>query len=326
MSKSTSSGGISRVPILDTLEITSELQNEIENFNRDGWVGDTLLKRAKSKFLNVTLMHKMTQIKSQLHEKYQDTYFCSHQISVESNKAKSNFCKNRWCIICNRIRTAQLIQTYMPTLETWSEKSFLTLTVKNVEAEKLKPTLEKMYKNFTKIKDLERKQSLCKLVGVRKLECTYNRETNEYHPHYHFILENSDKCNRIISRWLDLFPTADVKGQDFKPADKDSCFELFKYFTKLSSNSKKDNTITVSALDNILNSITGVRTFQPFGFVAHKLEPPPENIEINKETELNDLSEFVYDRKYNDWFDKQTGELLTNFDSKDYETFKYRIR
>jgi plasmid rolling circle replication initiator protein Rep len=325
MSNSTSSGAISRVPILDTLEITSELQNEIENFNRDGWVGDTLLKRAKSKFLNVTLMHKMTQIKSHLHEKYQDTYFCSHQISVESNKAKSNFCKNRWCIICNRIRTAQLIQTYMPTLETWSEKSFLTLTVKNVEAEKLKPTLEKMYKNFTKIKDLERKQGV-KLVGVRKLECTYNREKNEYHPHYHMILENSERSERIIERWLNLFPTADRKGQDFKSADKDSCFELFKYFTKLSSNSKKDNTITVSALDNILNSITGVRTFQPFGFIAHKLEPPPENIEINKENELNDLSEFVYDRKYNDWFDKQTGELLTNFDSKDYEAFKYRIR
>jgi plasmid rolling circle replication initiator protein Rep len=325
MSNSTSSGAISRVPILDTLEITSELQNEIENFNRDGWVGDTLLKRAKSKFLNVTLMHKMTQIKSHLHEKYQDTYFCSHQISVESNKAKSNFCKNRWCIICNRIRTAQLIQTYMPTLETWSEKSFLTLTVKNVEAEKLKPTLEKMYKNFTKIKDLERKQGV-KLVGVRKLECTYNREKNEYHPHYHMILENSERSERIIERWLNLFPTADRKGQDFKSADKDSCFELFKYFTKLSSNSKKDNTITVSALDNILNSITGVRTFQPFGFIAHKLEPPPENIEINKENEVNDLSEFIYDRKYNDWFDKQTGELLTNFDSKDYETFKYRIR
>ncbi|MCU0325571.1 MAG: protein rep [Spirosomaceae bacterium] len=323
MSILTSLGGSPPIPF-NTLEITSELQSEIEEFNRDGWVGDTLLRRAKSKFLNVTLMDKMTRIQSPLMQSYQDTYFCSHQITVTDNKAKSCFCKKRWCIICNRIRTAQLIQAYMPTLDTWVQKTFLTLTIKNVPKEKLKGSLSEMYKTFSLIKDIERKRGF-KLVGIRKLECTYNRQSDEYHPHYHIILNNSDRSEIIINEWLERFQTADRKGQDFRPADKDSCFELFKYFTKLSSNSKKDNTITVNALDNIFQSITGVRTFQPFGFIANKLEPPPENITLGEQS--FDIQEYQYNTKQNDWINPNTGEFLTNYEiNQNEKSFKYRIR
>lgn len=317
-------------PNFNTLGITSEISGfeppETLAFNADGKAGANLQRRAKSKFLNCILMAKLADLKSPLADKYWKTYYCSHQIEVKKDVAKSNFCSNRWCMICNRIRTAQLIQAYMPTLDTWKNKTFVTLTVPNCEAPELGLTLKSMYQTFTQIKDVERKRGF-KLVGLRKLECTYNSEYDNYHPHYHLILDNPERNKILVDEWLDRFPNASRAGQNFKKADNDSCFELFKYFTKLSSNSSKDKSITLHALDTIFQSITGVRTFQPFGFIAHKIEPPPENLELladdaNEETEI-----FNYQKQISDWLSQETGELLTNFQPsiKD-EFFKKNIR
>lgn len=301
-------------PIFNTLGLTSEISgfepDEITNLTGDGKVGINLQKRAKSKYLNCILMGKLADLKSPLADKYWKTYYCSHQIEVKGEKAKSNFCSFRWCMICNRIRTATLINAYMPTLESWKSKSFVTLTIPNCKGENLGCSLKTMYETFTKIKDVERKRGF-KLVGLRKLECTYNREQDDYHPHYHLILDNPTRNKIIIDEWLDRFPGTSRLAQNFKKADNNSCFELFKYFTKLSSNNSKDKTITTQALDNIFQSIQGVRTFQPFGFVAHKIEPPPNNIIL--ENDDSEYEMYSYQKSITDWLSKETGELLTNY-------------
>lgn len=301
-------GGVS----FNTLEITSELYSENLQLSKNGKVGLNLQKRAHSKALNSLLFGKMLcNLDSNLKAQYQDTYYCSHNIFIQRKKAKSNFCKKRWCMICNRIRTAQLISTYTPTLESWENKQFITLTVKNMKRESLPEAIEKMYKDFAKIKDLERKQN-SKIVGLRKLEITYNKHEDEYHPHYHLIIEDPSKSKRIINRWLELNPTASQKGQDARKANNSSCFELFKYFTKLTSNSSKDKSISIHALDTIFNAIQGIRTFQPFGFLAHKMEAPPENLDMT-ETTKEEIEHYNYEYKTRDWYNAETGELLTNY-------------
>jgi plasmid rolling circle replication initiator protein Rep len=302
-------------PNFNTLGITSEFSGfeptESINFVGSASVGQNLQKRAKSKYLNCILMAKMADLKSPLADKYWKTYYCSHQIEVKNDKAKSNFCSMRWCMICNRIRTATLIQTYMPTLDTWHSKSFITLTVPNCEAENLTSTLKTMYESFTKIKDIERKRGY-KLKGLRKLECTFNRDENNFHPHYHLIVDNPERNKIIIDEWLTRFPSASRSGQNFKKADNNSCFELFKYFTKLTSNSSKDKSLTTSALDTIFQSIQGVRTFQPFGFIAHKIEPPPDNTLLKENDDL-EFEIYNYQKQITDWLSTETGELLTNY-------------
>ncbi len=297
---------------LDTLEITSEFSPDELHFNKNSDNSkQNLTKRARSKFLNSALSRKLADLNSPLKDKYWDTFYCSHIIEIVDNKSISKFCKNRWCIICNRIRTADLLHKYLPTLESWEEKVFLTLTIPNCAKLELVDTLNKMLKSFSKIKDNLRKEGN-NLIGIRKLEITYNRLANNFHPHYHFILQNGINAEKIIKTWLRLFPEADRKAQDFRPADQSSCFELFKYFTKLTSNSSKDKVITTEALDHIFLSLQGVRTFQPFGFVAHSCETPPTN--LNQEIEeFTSSAYFKYQKDLGNWLDENSGEVLADF-------------
>jgi hypothetical protein len=323
---------------LDTLEITSEFsksecdfaQNpdgiqDLEKsdeitFDRDGKSTQSNLKRrSRSKFFNNHLAARLASLDSRFKEKYWDTYHCSDIVTVEGDKAKSRFCRKRWCVICNRIRTAHLVQTYYPTLKTWPDKQFVTLTVPNPKLAELKDTLSQMYQAFTQIKDSERKANR-KLVGLRKLEVTYNRHEDTYHPHFHLVTESSRSCDQIIKKWLKKFPDAKEVAQDSRTADDHSCFELFKYFTKLTSNSGKDKMLSVAALDNIFLALDGVRVFQPFGFVAHKEVPAPEDVTLGKdEQELVDTWEYKYLQELHDWYCLESGDALTGYEpsSKD---------
>lgn len=308
LSKENSNIQIALSGALDTLEITSEFQPDFLHLTKKS----SLEKRARSKYLNSHLSRKLSDLNSPLKDQYWDTYYCSHIIEVSENGIISKFCKKRWCIICNRIRTADLLQKYLPTLESWTEKTFLTLTIPNCLDSDLVNTMNLMLKNFSKIKDLCRKEGK-NLIGIRKLEITYNRRRNDYHPHYHLILENSKNCKKIIKNWLRHFPQAERNAQDYRPADQNSCFELFKYFTKLTSNSSKDSVITVRALDHIFQSLLGVRTFQPFGFIPHKANKPAESIQ-NEIEKFTDAEFYKYQKNLATWLNSDTGEILTDYE------------
>ncbi len=298
---------------LDTLELTSDYGPEDLDFAGKSGIGSrqNLTRRNQSKFLTNRLMFHLMKLGSGNESRYRDTYYCSNTILVDGGVAKSKFCKRRWCTICNRIRTADLVQKYMPTVDSWQDKRFLSLTVKNMPRENLSFSLNKMQADFVKIKDNLRKNYNTKLVGIRKLEITYNRQADEYHPHFHLITSR-DHSDFIINKWLEHNPTAKIDCQDSRPANKDSCFELFKYFTKLTSNSSKDKTITAEALDTIFSSVDGRRTFQTFGFIPHKIMTPVEYQESGAE-QIVDLEEFHWNKTIHNWMSKE-GELLTDFD------------
>ena len=107
--------------------------------------------------------------------------------------------------------------------------------------------------------------------------------------------------------------TADPQFQDFKKADEKSVKELFKYFTKLTSNSSKDRFITPAALDTIFQNLTNRRAFQPFGFVAHQEIEASENKSHDKtEAWLNEM-EYEWIEEYSNWVNTQTGDILSDF-------------
>ena len=325
---------------LDTLEITSEFSKSECDFAQNQGVGggdeisfdrngksteSNLKRRSRSKYFNNRLAIRLAALDSEFKDKYWDTYHCSDIVTVEGEVARAKFCRKRWCVICNRIRTAQLVHTYYPTLKTWPDKQFVTLTVPNPKLAELKPTLDAMYQAFTQIKDSERKADR-KLVGLRKLEVTYNRFEDTYHPHFHLVTETSRSCDQIIKKWLKKFPDARAVAQDSRRANDHSCFELFKYFTKLTSNSSKDRIVSAAALDNIFRALDGVRVFQPFGFIAHKEEPAPENVTLGQEEEeYVEAWEYKYLQELHDWFCLETGDALTGYEPStgDQKTSQY---
>ena len=113
----------------------------------------------------------------------------------------ANFCRNRLCPMCNWRRSlkmySQVSQITDKILTTRKSRFiFVTLTVKNPDAEHLTETLDLMNKGFSYITSNSRtfapaqkfKESL--QGYIKATEITYNSKENTYHPHIHCIFKS----------------------------------------------------------------------------------------------------------------------------------------
>jgi len=167
-----------------------------------------------------------------------------------------------------------------------------------------------MIKTFRSIKKVLLKDKNLALKGIRKLESTYNPETNEYHPHFHCIISGKNDAEALVYEWLKRFPECVSYAQDTRPADEGSIFELFKYFSKLIT---KD-TVYTGALDIIFNAVYRKRTFQPMG-----IKKITEDVDEIKSEIIEDLiaAEKMWTWIETDWICTQTGETLTGYSPSD---------
>lgn len=270
---------------------------------------ETLKKRAKAKYVTGALIHELTKIDSPLYKSYRNSYYCASVIEQKGQKLTSTYCNNRWCLVCNRIRTARLINGYMPELEAMKQPVFLTLTIPNVLADELRSTIEIMTSTFRNIVHRHTRRNEV-INGLRKVECTYNPIQNTYHPHFHVIIDGWNNAELIRNKWLESFKNAVPVAQDIRPCkDAASMLELFKYFTKLMTN--KDEFYPLQ-MDIIFQAMRGKRVYQPFG----NIHPVKEDVE---EIETEEYKDIVNDDRLwtwfeNDWIDKETGECLTGYE------------
>jgi hypothetical protein len=281
---------------------------------------ETLKKRAQSKYLNSHLDKELRKLnKSPLHKAYWNTYYCAQHIEVNGKNTKSTYCKNRWCMVCNRIRTAQLINGYLDPLGAMQEPYFVTLTRPTCTEDKLEAVINENVIVFRRIQDKLRKQGRL-LSGVRKLECT-TRPHGQYHPHFHIIVDTKQGAELLISEWLNAFPEANRKGQDMKEATPGSIKELMKYFTKIFSTTKSNegaviqNKVDVRRLDVIFRAMAGKRVCQPFGTIKKKVSVKVEDIEAIKSEEHECIEtsngKYFWLSSLHDYVNLDTGEFLT---------------
>ncbi|NBU92481.1 MAG: hypothetical protein EBS17_06530 [Flavobacteriia bacterium] len=259
-----------RIPLLDKLPLTSDWAiNPIP----------ALQRRANSKLLSLQLAKALVDLgTTKLGHQYLRGCNCSAVVQKTGDRFRSSYCERRFCLICNRIRTAKLINAYKPVLDTLTDLQFVTLTIPNVPGYELKKAIQEMTKAFQRIKDNLRKIYKIKIEGIRKLEITYNDVRRDYHPHFHIILSGEMAAETLIELWLNQFPTAKKAAQDIKKADEKAVKELFKYFTKITTNNKKSKKLHITALNSIFNAISGVRIFQPFGIKKQKEQLSDEQI------------------------------------------------
>lgn len=279
-------------------------------------------KRARAKFVQQKLLRSLVKLNSKLAKKYDDALFCSSVLQQSGNRLTSRFCNQRFCRICNRIRTAKLIKGYSSDISAMKDPRFVTLTIKNISAEDLRHSIRKMISDFRKIQELRRKLKQPAIVGIRKLEVTYNPDENNYHPHFHFIIDGEQIAQELIESWLDRNTTSNIKGQDQRKAGDP--IELFKYFAKLTSKSKSDTIVIKKgkatrleysypeSLDIIFQAMEGTRVIQPIGGV--KLIQ--ESVDQLESVEIEDLDkeEGMWIFQNNDWVNVYTGELLTGYE------------
>lgn len=286
---------------------------------------DTLKKRATVKYLQRALILKLIDLDSPLKASYWHTWHCANVLLQHGKKVTAKYCNNRWCPVCNRIRTAKMINGYLPEFKKMTDPRFVTLTVVNVPAGELSSTIDKMTREFILIKNVFCKRKGFNINGIRKIEVTYNEKTDEYHPHFHIILDGAEVGEDLIEEWLKRFPTADLRGQKNDKADTDSLTELCKYSTKLFEKQtvKKGEKIivqiNVKALDVIYQALRKRRIMQSMGWVKRVSEDVEEIDSQMYEDIPAGVDVWTWDQECSDWINS-SGEMLTGCEAyKEYE-------
>ena len=173
-------------------------------------------KKLKNQLLQ-TLVSKHVSDKTLERVKDCNTFlFMVGDKTMEKTKLhRSNNCENRFCPVCawkkarkNTLKLSILMQ-YLKEEED-KEFLFLTLTAPNVKAEELNDEIKHYNQSFQRL--MQRKAVKQAVKGyVRKLEVTYNKKRDDYHPHFHIILvvnksyftDTKQYINR--DRWLELW-------------------------------------------------------------------------------------------------------------------------
>jgi hypothetical protein len=274
-----------------------------------------LKKRARSKWYTMAITGRLLYQDSILHKYYQSAYYCSHILKQEGKKITAHYCNTRICHVCNRIRTAKLMNGYISQLQKLEPLQFVTLTVPNCNVTELGVTIDSLLKSFSNIIRVIRERRKIQLNGIRKLEVTYNHVTNTYHPHIH-VLVDSNVGDIIVTEWLKRYDSAKIQAQDVRNADKGALNEIFKYSTKIVTRGKNRLEVFIPALDNIMISLRGRRCFQPFGSIK-KIEEDVNGIEAieYEEIEPYDFIEWIWQEC--DWVAEN--KTLTGYVSPDIE-------
>lgn len=271
---------------------------------------NSLKKRAFAKYQTNEVIFPLIDLDSTLIKSYWSTFHCTNVLLQSGKTITGKYCNNRWCIVCNRIRTAKLINGYLPVIkEELSKPMFVTLTVPNVPAEDLRKTIGGMIGTVRTITHLFRNRRNFKLKGLRKVECTYNARGNDYHPHLHLLVDGYQASQELINNWLIHYPEADKRGQDLRPADDNSLIELFKYSTKLTGKAKNNP----EALDIIFKALYGKRVFQPIGLKKVAVTEDIDEIQAQTIEDLKSaIDVWLWEHELKDWLNS-SGEFLTEY-------------
>jgi hypothetical protein len=278
----------------------------------------TLAKRARAKLITNTLVLRLVDVKdSPLNKGYWNTFHCSTTLEQRGKTIKTKYCKNRWCMVCNRIRTATLLKGYESALKALQDPQFVTLTFPNVEGDQLQKEIKGMYTNFKKLNNRLKKRGV-KLKGIRKLECTHNPRTGQFNPHYHFLIEGREQAQALVQEWLKEYPNASPKAQYVEPANENSMMELMKYFTKIlpTKASRVDGKLEINpkALDTMFQAMQGLRVFQPLG-IKKQISEEVEDLE-KKEYDVieREYAILIWEQDCADWLDLLSFEPLTGYE------------
>ena len=282
----------------------------------------TFQRRARSRFASVPLATSLAELRSPLEKSYRSTIYCSSCIRQADGVLSSHYCGQRWCLTCNRIRTGRAISIYLPVLRSWGSPHLVTLTVRNCKGEALSAVLDRMREVFQSCRRAIVRTHQLPFVGLRKLECTYNHVRDDYHPHFHVIVDGAEQAELLRLLWLRRWKgEAGKEGQDVRPCDEGGLREIFKYFTKLATkiDGVRRMAIPPAALDIIFQAMRRRRVWQSIGFVLPKEAEESieaDELEVTGTVAFRRPAERIYwewNQGIADWMDRETGEVLSEY-------------
>jgi plasmid rolling circle replication initiator protein Rep len=232
---------------------------------------------------------------------------------------KSNSCKNRFCPMCSwrkAKKDALKNSILMKKLIADNQYAFLflTLTAPNVPGEELEKEIKDYvvaFKRLTKLKEFQK----INIGYIRKLEVTYNKEKNTYHPHYHILL--CVKKNYFTSRdyikqkkWLEMWQQAkrdktitqvDIRKIELNKEDK-SFLEISKYTAKDSDYLQSQEVFNV-----FYDSLKGKQVIT-YNRIFKDLAKKYDNGELDYLKDI-DKTDYIYKLIY-EWLGNEYKEIL----------------
>lgn len=292
--------------------------------------GEVLTKRARSIYFSDALKRALIQScpESKLLKQYKSSLSCGKIIKVLDGKITSRYCGFRHCITCNRIKTGQNINNYEYSLKNeLKQPFFVTLTIPNCLEIDLRREIIKMHQVFsTFVKNrnqyFERNSIKQTIQGIRKTEVTYNKNRNDYHPHFHIIIDTREEAENLKKYWLKRYPLALDYLQDIQECKEGFEKEIFKYVTKVLPSKKRhesqenyyqrlERDIDIYSIDVIMVSLSKLRSIQSFGISSADKEEEGE-MELSAKIYDQEIEpgNYIYSHSEKNWINQETGELL----------------
>lgn len=295
-------------------------------------IGDASVieERTKIKLITAKVMLSLIDVakkKGDAHaiQSYWNTFHCQSKLYTSNGKSYGKYCKNRFCALCCRIRKADIINRYIPVIQTWDEPHFVTLTEKAVTAKGLPKRIKDMNRAFKILMQRNKKRHQrgkeIRMIGIKSLECNFNPVKRTYNPHFHLIVPNKAVADLIIKEWLALWTEKYTSpyAQDSRKITnlETALIEVVKYSSKIFTepNGKKSKIkvkpiVYVSALHNIIWSMKDIRIFERFGFNL-----PKDNMKHERSERVSEeYREWNYNFRKRNWFELNSNELLTDYD------------
>lgn len=221
----------------------------------------------------------LKQSYSPLHSSYKKSTLCGSMIEIVQENGVvikyMHLCRCKWCPRCARIRTAELINAYVPIIKTWDGLFMVSLTVKNINPYDLKDKLSEMQKRFRNIvRTMHNRLATKEIKIIKSIEISVNSITRTLHPHYHLLLESKEAAIMLQNLWVNRSnKDGEVivwNAQDVVKATspEDAAKEMFKYITKFVL-LKKTGEIIFDAwmLDKVYQGTYRKHLIQTYGFV-----------------------------------------------------------
>lgn len=220
---------------------------------------------------------------------------CGNLVKFVTNKDKSKkhlndarFCHWRFCALCawrlslKRTFVTKIVMTRLSKLN--YRFLFVTLTAPNVQAEELSDEISRLNEAWKRMSQRKKYKSLI-VGGIRKIEVTYNKKADTYHPHLHILLcvekdyfKRSTNKNRekyypnmiMFEDWQADWQSAlrDERAEQIRvQAISNNPRKLAKAIAEISKYSAKDSEMAVDkkVFEAMYLGMKGKRLFSPFG-------------------------------------------------------------
>lgn len=202
---------------------------------------------------------KLRKLATRIEECGKAAWLCQ---SDDGSKAKLAVfrCRSRLCPTCGAKRARRVAARATAACGQMDSRRFLTLTIKSNDA----PLHEQFQRLTAAFKALRRSKfwkALCP-GGIFTLQCTYNPQRDQYHPHIHAVITGDFIPQaRLKEKWLKI--TGDSNNVDIRPVH--SASEIASYIATYISKTNDPTDLPDHRIGDWALQIHGLRLFNTFG-------------------------------------------------------------